>query len=543
MALVRQVPGERLVARMSLRLAHSSGLAAGGGLAQRLAQRAALRAGAQPALVARLDRWEHSPMVAWAGVLMGESAPRPFAFSGIPQPVLAMSLEPSLASDSAEPQRARTPRRAAPRAARAPLVVPGTQAVASSAQAVSPSAPRPSRQAPVGAGVLQRSSARVQARPQASPLRSAWARRLMAPAAVLSTSSASEGLADPSAPQSQRPQPGLGPRRSTAPRAVPRSPMGSSPRRQLAQADTSPPQPVPGVRAQPRTRDASSSSPPYPPRTASVAGPAAVLDPPFAAPPTALDHLDQRQTRPVGVVAARLAAPAQQAHPAARGFEAVRPEAAPLAPDFTGEQAPPAPLLHHPARSMLHALARAGSPQEAARVVVERAAEIRATRDLPAPLADVVQQIQQQVQLAARKASLVAPSGRVAAQTKSRQHGESSLPSAAMRLTRGTSGSGSGSGEVVSLATMRLLRRLQQLVHIAETDRRLLEAQRRVRMAEDSAHARAEAASAPGADAAGDAQPVDLDTLGREVLAAVTDKLATRNDRRLEDPDVPIDVF
>ena len=256
--------------------------------------------------------------------------------------------------------------------------------------------------------------------------------------------------------------------------------------------------------------------------------------------PTALERIDQRQGRPVGIVAGRLASDAVSNHPAARGLDAVRVDSEdPLSDEPSAASV--VAFERHPARAMLHALARAGSPQEAARVVVESSAEMRAARNLPAPLAEVVQQIQQQVHQAAKKATLAAPSARVVAKAHSRGKSDAALPTAAARMARG--GSGSDSGEVVSLATMRLLRRLKQLVHIAESDRRLLEAQRRVRMAEDSAHARAEAASAPGTDAAGDAQPVDIDTLGREVLAAVNDKLASRNDRRLEDPDVPIDVF
>jgi hypothetical protein len=100
-----------------------------------------------------------------------------------------------------------------------------------------------------------------------------------------------------------------------------------------------------------------------------------------------------------------------------------------------------------------------------------------------------------------------------------------------------------GGAPVVSLATQRLIRRLQQLVHIAETDRRVLEAQRRVRMAEDSAPARAEGSASPSTASTAGSAPVDLDTLGRDVLTEVTRQFQARNERRQEDPDVRNDVW
>jgi len=189
-------------------------------------------------------------------------------------------------------------------------------------------------------------------------------------------------------------------------------------------------------------------------------------------------------------------------------------------------------LERHPARSVLMALARAPDAEQAARIATERVDELRGAGGLPPALAQVMQQIQQ----AARSAPPITTLG--PGRTAPAPSGGYRAPAASARLAPSK-----GSAPVVSMAMMRLTRRLQKLVHIAETDRRLLEAQRRVRMAEDSAHARADAASGPAATAAEDGRPVDLDQLGREVLSAVTSKYDSRTDRRLEDPDDQHDIF
>lgn len=524
MAASRRVPGERLVARVSARLARVSAPASKRGLTERLSLRSQH---SEPGpLALRMARWDHSPMLAWAGVLMGESAPRPFAWFSAPETVFAFPVEEEVTSPTAEHAPRRSRRAASARRA--------------SAQPV-PSQPSTSVERGPGVArrtVLQRAQHRIRTVQQPSPLRSAWANRQLEPASARGFRAApAAGPARPPQRLARSERLTGGPRPQPVPRVGRRRSTLARPERTLSR---------PG---DPPLREAGQSGPAAPhdgvrlsaggPSRSQAGAAASHTVPPV---PTALDRLEHRHHQPVGVVAARLATPAQPARLAARGLDAARLDVEPEPEHPLEPQVVPVPAIRsHPARAMLHALARAGSPQQAAQVMVEHSAELGATRDLPAPLAEVVQQIQQQVKHAARQAAASAPSARLVHQAQQRTQAEPTLPSALTRLTRG--GGSSESGEVVSLATMRLIRRLQQLVHIAESDRRLLEAQRRVRMAEDTSHARAEAASAPGTDAAGDAQPVDLDTLGREVLAAVTDKLASRNDRRLEDPDVPIDVF
>ena len=80
------------------------------------------------------------------------------------------------------------------------------------------------------------------------------------------------------------------------------------------------------------------------------------------------------------------------------------------------------------------------------------------------------------------------------------------------------------------------MRRLQDLIHLAEDQNRRAEAQSQVRMAEDTAQARAEA-QATSESRSPAAHKVDVDALGREVLDIVTKEMELRRARRMEDSD------
>jgi len=82
----------------------------------------------------------------------------------------------------------------------------------------------------------------------------------------------------------------------------------------------------------------------------------------------------------------------------------------------------------------------------------------------------------------------------------------------------------------------KLVRRLTDLIHLAETERRLSEAQAQVRMAEDSAAARAEG-SAPLGQSGGGGPKLDIETFTREALETVNRELELRRERRTEDGD------
>lgn len=81
---------------------------------------------------------------------------------------------------------------------------------------------------------------------------------------------------------------------------------------------------------------------------------------------------------------------------------------------------------------------------------------------------------------------------------------------------------------------MRLAARLRELIHLAEHKNRRDEARQGVRMAEDSASARAEGQGAPSQSEGGDGKKrqIDIDALAQEVLGLVQGELEGRRQRR-----------
>jgi len=92
---------------------------------------------------------------------------------------------------------------------------------------------------------------------------------------------------------------------------------------------------------------------------------------------------------------------------------------------------------------------------------------------------------------------------------------------------------------------MKLVKKLQSLIHLAENQRGLSDAQRQVRLAA------ADAPSARATDGAGDKgsaeaaakQNVDIEALAREVLETVNRELELRRERRPEDSEGGSDVW
>ena len=82
----------------------------------------------------------------------------------------------------------------------------------------------------------------------------------------------------------------------------------------------------------------------------------------------------------------------------------------------------------------------------------------------------------------------------------------------------------------------KLAKRLQDLIAMAENQNRG-GARQHVRMAEDSAAAKAEGAAAPTQAEDGRNVSADIDNLAREVTEHVTRELELRRERRQEDPD------
>jgi hypothetical protein len=203
------------------------------------------------------------------------------------------------------------------------------------------------------------------------------------------------------------------------------------------------------------------------------------------------------------------------------------------------------PFVRSPG-GLFEALARASTAEEIVRVIYARAEGVRETPlAQEAPVVQVIEQIRQEVrreqvatEQATRQSRLDAPSATVI-----RGQYVQAVPSTTrvrsgnargLTATARTVSAGSGDDRIT-----KLVKKLQGLIHLAEAEGRLAEAQRQVRMAEDSPGARAEGQGPAGATKeGGDKQEKqDIEALGREVLEVVTRELEFRRMRRLEDHD------
>jgi hypothetical protein len=187
---------------------------------------------------------------------------------------------------------------------------------------------------------------------------------------------------------------------------------------------------------------------------------------------------------------------------------------------------------------LVSALVSASQPADVVDVLMSRSAKMSmASADLPQPVIQVIQQIQSEAakvdnQLGAAAAETVssAKSGR----TRGRRGVRSTA-----RVVRGFTGlqprapaRGRGPGmEKIN----QLAKRLQELIALAE--RQPGSARSQVRMAEDSAVARAEGQAAPTSPEGEKDGAVDVDALTREVTEAVSREIEMRRERRQEDPD------
>lgn len=83
---------------------------------------------------------------------------------------------------------------------------------------------------------------------------------------------------------------------------------------------------------------------------------------------------------------------------------------------------------------------------------------------------------------------------------------------------------------------MKLANKLMNLIHLAEVERKVQEAQKHVRMAENTADARAEGGAGAGGGETGGDQNMNIKALQQEVLSSVLRELELNQQRR-EDPD------
>jgi hypothetical protein len=207
------------------------------------------------------------------------------------------------------------------------------------------------------------------------------------------------------------------------------------------------------------------------------------------------------------------------------------------------EAAPPEPAVGGRLRTsggLINALARAGRAEDVVRVILERgdAAE-SLSGELPGEAGRLVRRI----------AGAAASDAEPTASTLVQGRGESPTATTVRNVRRDvltpvrTYGGGRAAGRasakssqgVGSSNAMKLASRLMKLIHLAESERRMRDAQAQVRMAEDTAEARAEG-GAGASGRAGKEEQVDIKALQQEVLEAVLSELERLQSRR-EDPD------
>lgn len=175
------------------------------------------------------------------------------------------------------------------------------------------------------------------------------------------------------------------------------------------------------------------------------------------------------------------------------------------------------------------ALARANRPQDVVQVILERGSKLRSdVAGLPEPAVRLVERIarvQEDVQTTARMAQR-APEGDLLSPTR-----RSSSASSVRMSTLPRSSGGASPAAVRKVQT--LADKLMKLIHLAEVERKVTEAQRQVRMAADTPEARAEGGQGASPSKPGDAP--NIKQLESDVLAAVLRELDLMKIRRQED--------
>jgi hypothetical protein len=193
---------------------------------------------------------------------------------------------------------------------------------------------------------------------------------------------------------------------------------------------------------------------------------------------------------------------------------AAEAESGPRAADGT-------PLGRPAAGTVLHALARATSAEDVVRVIMERADGLRGiSKELPGPAVELVKRIVRATDEAQVLSANVMPIDELAplsvhnrAPSSDSEESFSTQNTWNGQRSRPARRSQAGAGQ-----SMRLANKLMQLVHLAENERRLADAQQHVRMAQEG-----EKVDGGGGEAAsGEAvEAPNLKALQREVYEAV----------------------
>ncbi|MBM4393677.1 MAG: hypothetical protein FJ090_21335 [Deltaproteobacteria bacterium] len=197
------------------------------------------------------------------------------------------------------------------------------------------------------------------------------------------------------------------------------------------------------------------------------------------------------------------------------------------------------------AQGLFDSLARATTAEQVVAVIAQRAGGFAGSVPLTEPMREVVEQIRQEISapaeiaepvvLATRAPEVEAPRATVLRGTRVEPvRGSARTSRGNVRPVRSSAvvrGPGGGDDRI-----SKLVKRLTDLIHLAEDQRRLSEAQSQVRMAEDTAAARAEGSAPLGQSSAGGVK-LDIERFAREVLEVVNRELELRRERRMEDSD------
>jgi len=194
--------------------------------------------------------------------------------------------------------------------------------------------------------------------------------------------------------------------------------------------------------------------------------------------------------------------------------------------------------------SLLTALARAANPEDVIQVILERSTS-GASAELPGPAAQLVRRIAQSaavdssepLQPRYRQDHRGERGGRVQRRgTRSVRQNvlrppRSNFISGPAAQSTAKSGQGVGASNVMKLAN-----KLMKLIHLAENERRA-DARSQVRMAEDTAQARAEGGLGAAQTKSAESETMNIQTLQQEVLESVLSAIELLQQRREGDPD------
>ena len=204
---------------------------------------------------------------------------------------------------------------------------------------------------------------------------------------------------------------------------------------------------------------------------------------------------------------------------------------------------------------LIDGLVGARDPEQIIKVILQDGGRVRPSMGLPAPIVEVIQQIRGQADRveqgavrAAAAAQASAEGGAAASAPLLRGRGRSRSSAKVVRGFTGLNRAASTANAMQGVGDdkmMKLVKKLQSLIHLAENQRGLNDAQRQVRLAA------ADAPSARATDGAGDKsaaeaaakQNVDIEALAREVLETVNRELELRRERRPEDSEGGSDVW